>query len=349
MSKTWLGRFASRGDDVCPGFWRARFIAECPHQCRFCYLPGTYRYGFPDPLGADDVKPFLEAMRRWMQSTSCEYCRGTGTVTETGTEQDHRGELVPIPVPARCPVCRGTGGALFTNGELSDSFAPWRCFDISMRLIEVFREQTAPPFQTLLLVTKGTGRPGEVLPEELLEIEPHDNVVLSASLAQYTLLHDPIEWHIAPSWGTPDQFAALRQRGWRIRLRVDPIIQRQWLGEHSDEFVDLVQAARPERMTLGTLRFTESSYRRMAAGEPVMAALAACVEREDPEAGGHPWRVPFAEREAIYRAILAVVKSDRAGRPWDPPMEAGLCKETAAMWGKLLGGVPAVPACNCTL
>jgi len=353
MSKTWLGRFASRGDDICPGFWRARFIAECPHQCRFCYLPGAYRFGFPEPLGADDVEPFLEAVRQWMRSARCEHCQGQGTIlgsTAVASER-HGAEQTIVAVPALepCPVCRGTGGALFTNGELSDSFAPGRCFDISMRLIQLFRDQVGPPFQTLLLVTKGTGRPGEVLPEELLEIEPDDNVILSASLAQYTLFHDPIEWHIAPSWGTPDQFAALGQRGWRIRLRVDPIIQRQWLGEHSDEFVDLVQAARPERMTLGTLRFTESSHRQMAAGEPIMAALAACVEREGAEAGGHPWRLPFAEREAIYGAILAVVKYDRGGRPWDPPIEAGLCKETAAMWGKTLGGVPAVPACNCTL
>lgn len=350
MGKTWLGRFSSRGDDVCPGFWRARFIAECPHQCRFCYLPGTYRHGFPDPLGADDIPRFLAAVRQWMRSTRCEHCQGQGTtLTGTAVASERHGGIAAVPAPEPCLVCKGTGGVLFTNGELSDSFAPWQCFKISMGLIELFREQSGIPRQTLLLVTKGTGRPGEVLPEELLEIEPHPNVILSASLAQYTLQHDPIEWHIAPSWGTLDQFAVLRARGWRIRLRIDPIIQRQWLRDHWDELVGLVHAARPERMTLGSLRFTENSRRRMAAGEPVMAALAACVEREGAEAGGHPWRLPFAEREAIYGAILALSKHDRAGRLWDPPIEAGLCKETAAMWGKLLGGTPAVPACNCTL
>lgn len=57
------------------------------------------------PAIRDQVR---EEERERLGMVECPNC-DEGTITETESERDPNGDLVPIPVPARCPDCDGTG------------------------------------------------------------------------------------------------------------------------------------------------------------------------------------------------------------------------------------------------
>jgi len=40
--KSWIARFKPHEGVVCPGFWRLRHLAQCPHGCAYCYLQTTF-------------------------------------------------------------------------------------------------------------------------------------------------------------------------------------------------------------------------------------------------------------------------------------------------------------------
>jgi spore photoproduct lyase len=210
---------------------------------------------------------------------------------------------------------------VLNTGNLSDSLGFEHARPLVARLVELFRfeaERKGRP-HTLLLVTKG-GR-NEAAP--LAGLEPSANVVVSFSLnaPEAAVVHErgapPVEERLAAA-------AALKSSGWRIRIRIDPMIA----GYSYTGIAARVGGIAPERVTLGCLRADRGLLRK---GDGVFASL------KPLEVPGGLARYPAAERIRLYREAIDALP----GRS-----TVGLCEETADVW-TAVGLDPDAKTCNC--
>ena len=207
-------------------------------------------------------------------------------------------------------------------GNLSDSlvFEPVR--PLIRELVELFRTEAEAHGRphSILLVTKG----GVRTCAPLLASSPCANVIVSFSL------NNPIaaRRHETGAASVSDRLAAarrLRDEGWRVRIRLDPMIK----GFSYDGVARKVRALRPERVTLGSLR-----------AEPNLSRCAPSMlfEHLDPAPDSKSLaRYPFAERLAMYRSVTNVLRNI---------CPIGLCEESAEMWDAL-GLDKDARSCNC--
>ncbi|MBN1420327.1 MAG: hypothetical protein JXP34_16220 [Planctomycetes bacterium] len=211
---------------------------------------------------------------------------------------------------------------ILNAGNLSDSLAFEDVRPLARELVRVFREEAEAKGRphALLLLTKGGRR--ECAP--LLEDEPCRNVIVSFSV-NHTDAAARFERGAAP---VAERLAAareLRHRGWRLRMRIDPMI----LGYAYAEIAREVAALGPERVTLGTLR-AEKSLPRFV-GNGVLAAL------EPPHEEKGLSRYPVERRLDLYRQAIEVLR---------PVCSLGLCEETRDVWDALDLDADA-KSCNC--
>ena len=211
---------------------------------------------------------------------------------------------------------------ILNSGNLSDSLAFEQTRPAMARLVEVFRQkaEAAGRPHSLLLVTKR----GLHECRTLLETAPCRNVIVSFSINndQAAKDHEP---GAPPSAERLDAARRLRERGWRLRLRMDPMIE----GYDYVETARQVKAARPERVTLGTLR-AEAGLLRL--GEDGLFD-----ELEKPTEERAMARYPLGRRLALYRQATGVLL---------PEVPVALCEETLDVW-LALGLNPDARACNC--
>lgn len=202
-------------------------------------------------------------------------------------------------------------GGVFSSGEWADSLATHP--PLLSPAIAYFRRQQD---KFLFLTTKSANL------SPLLDMEPTAQVWVSFSL------------NAVPAWErfehrTPHPYErleaaqTLQEAGWRVRVRLDPIIQEIGL-EHYRDIVERLRRLGPERVTAGTLR--------------KLPGLPHWPKKPSPE--GHytaPNGVnhyPAPLRADIYRRL-----ADWLGfRP-------GLCRETHDLWERLGWEVT---DCNCT-
>ena len=207
-------------------------------------------------------------------------------------------------------------------GNLSDSL----CFEDSRplmpQLVELFRaeaENRGRP-HTLLLVTKGGLRHCQ----HLLDIRPSRNVIISFSMN----CPEAAARHEAGAATPSERFVAARglgDLGWRIRVRIDPLM----LGCDYGETVEQVRLIAPERVTLGCLRADGKLMDYAPAG--VLADLKRSDEREG------CWHYPLADRLSLYRPIVQALRDT---------CSLGLCEEPPQVWDAL--GLPKEHrTCNC--
>jgi len=215
----------------------------------------------------------------------------------------------------------GLESYVLNAGNLSDSLAFERVRPMISRLVDVFREaQAAGRKHTLLLVTKGGVRECR----GLLEAAPCANVMVSFSVNNPAAARQ----YERGAAAVPDRLDAarrLKDAGWRVRIRMDPM----FVGADYGEIVREVRAVRPERVTLGSLRAEPHLLRVIDHG--LFGAL------EKPAAKGGLSRYPLAARLALYRPAARALK-DIA------PM--GLCEEPREVWDALDLDADA-RCCNC--
>lgn len=210
---------------------------------------------------------------------------------------------------------------LVNAGNLSDSLAFEGARPVAGALVEAFREaerRGAP--HTLLFVTKGAAREAAAL----LSMPPCANVVVSFSVNA----GDAARAHERGAPPPSQRLATarrLKDAGWRIRIRMDPMIH----GYDYAEVADAVASLSPERVTLGTLRADPPLVPKLP--EDLRAPLC------PPEVEGTIWRYAPAMREAMYRAAAERLRGVAS---------LGLCEETPAMWDAL-GFDRANATCNC--
>ena len=210
---------------------------------------------------------------------------------------------------------------VLNTGNLSDSLTFEDVRPLMGKLVELFRHAEGRP-HTLLLVTKG----GREHCRFFMKIKPCANVVISFSVNSPAAAHK-LERGAAVVSDRLAAARALKKHGWRVRMRLDPMI----LGYNYAGVIDAVRRLAPERVTLGTLR-AEPGLLKMDAG-----GMFKDLERPD-EPNGLA-RYSMAKRLALYRPA---VKALRHVCP------VALCEEEAPVWDAL-GLDKEARLCNCNV
>ena len=205
-------------------------------------------------------------------------------------------------------------------GNLSDSLAFEKHRPLVATLVELFRKEAKGRPHTLLLVTKGG----------LKEIRALEGVAPCVNVAVSFSVNNPgaarrYEKGAASVESRLKAAAKLKKAGWRLRMRIDPMLA----GYDYRQVARAVRRLRPERVTLGSLRaeynlpkYTEKglfSGLVRPAGSKTMA------------------RYPTNLRLAMYQPCVKMIKGI---------CPIGLCEETPHVWDAL-GLDKAAKTCNC--
>jgi len=214
---------------------------------------------------------------------------------------------------------------ILNMGNLSDSLVFEQKRPVLPQLVQLFREEaeaTGRP-HTLLLVTKG----GTKESHGLSKLEPCKNVIVSFSVnsPQAARRH---ERGVAPVADRMKAAERLKAKGWRVRIRLDPMI----LGYDYTWIIEKIRQLTPERVTLGSLRAEWNLIRHTEKG-----LFADLVEPENYGGALALARYPLDKRLAMYRQATKVLKKVC-------PM--GLCEETPDVWDAL-GLDKEAQSCNC--
>jgi len=213
---------------------------------------------------------------------------------------------------------------VLNSGNLSDSLVFEKDRPMIAELVALFREEAEAKGRkhSLLLVTKGGVRDCK----PLLETEACRNVIVSFSVnsPEAARIH---EKGAAPVADRLRAAARLKSRGWRIRIRIDPMI----LGFDYRRIAEQVRRLAPERVTLGTLRAEHNLPRYVGNG-----LLKEMEKPGDPKALA---RYPMDVRLALYRQAADVLSK---------AVPLSLCEETLETW-TALGLDAQSKKCNCAL
>lgn len=271
---------------VCPNF----FVLQHADGCAFS-PPCSYCYlksslwHLDRPQAFTNVREMLADVRRWIR-------------------QDH------------------LESHILNMGNLSDSLVFENIRPILPRLVRLFAAEAEARGRphSLLLVTKGGPRECRTL----LDLPPCRNIIVSFSVnnARAARRH---EAGAAPVAERLRAARRLKAAGWRVRIRIDPIIA----GFDYGQIAGQVRRLGPERVTLGTLRAEDNLYR--FAGKNLFAELI------KPDSKRELARYPVRRRLALYRGVL---------RKLGKVCPVGLCEETPAVW-KALGLDTQAKSCNC--
>lgn len=205
---------------------------------------------------------------------------------------------------------RRKGVELLNAGELADS-AAIRCYSTSL-LGQAL--QALSGSEGIYFLTKGDFRVIKEWMGGLLAVDPSyfQNMVIAFSINA-----DPAAagWEIGAP--TPDARLTaakiLREKGWRVRIRIDPMIPfRGWQKEY-ENVAEIVNFIQPERVTLGSLRANAGLRKRLPPD------LRVYLLHDDYVGGKYCIRPDL--RLTMYRFIGGRLE-----------MPFSLCKETREMW-----------------
>lgn len=201
---------------------------------------------------------------------------------------------------------------VFSTGELSDSLAviPPLLIDA----INYFKKQSN---KYLLLVTKSTNI------DLLLKIKPSPQILVSFSVNSVKAWKN-YELQTPNPFYRIEAAQKLKDAGWRVRIRIDPIIEDVGILSYK-EIVKGIRDLDPDIITIGSLRQYPGLYR---------------FEKQAPRQGlkrssDGRMRYPLDVRIKIYTTIANWLGKKPA-----------LCKETRELW-KLIGWK--FKGCNCTV
>lgn len=203
------------------------------------------------------------------------------------------------------------GSGIFSTGELADSLAIIP--PLLEPALEYFPKQSK---KYLLLLTKSTNI------EFLLNREPDPHIIVSFSV-NASRISKKFENGAPNSDRRLEAAHELKKIGWRVRIRLDPIILEEGIEVYED-ICRKIAALQPELVTIGTLRQYPGLY-RFARFAPRQGLCRADDGR---------MRYPYTARLKTYKQI----------QQW-LGFQPALCKETKAMW-KTLGW--RFQGCNCS-
>ncbi len=210
-------------------------------------------------------------------------------------------------------------------GELSDALATDDRTGLTKDLVPLFAAQER---HALILLTKSANV------ENLLELEHNGRTIVSFSVNA-----EEVAARYEPGAPSPAARVAAARRvadaGYPVRFRIDPIIPVPgWEDSYRKLIEHILAVARPQRITLGSLRFfpnVKTFAHKLGRDTSVFD-----YGTERTAADGRR-RIPLSRRVRIYRYLMDLIPND---------VEVGLCKESEGCHQALdIGEV----VCNCTL
>jgi spore photoproduct lyase len=200
---------------------------------------------------------------------------------------------------------------ILNTGEIADSL-------MYENVERPFSKLILPIFETqelhkVLFLTKSSNV------TNLLEIEPHNQAIISFSLNAMPVAK---RWEKAPS--VLKRIEAARKvidAGYEVRIRIDPLIPIENWQDHYSQLLDIIfENFTPERITLGSLRGLQST-------------INGCTDKSWveylKESSNWGKKIDFETRYAMYSIIVQQLKTDYG---FD---NIALCKETPQMWNAL--------------
>lgn len=225
---------------------------------------------------------------------------------------------------------RKNGRALYNVGENQDSLAFDSLYPISQILVPFFAGKDA----YLLMLTKSNCVDG------LLDLDHQGHTIVSWSInsEQVTSGYE----HGAATLDERIEAAiAVQQAGYRLRYRFDPLLPLDgWQDHYSDMVKKVLSRTKPERITLGSLRFAPV-VRSISQKRFPGSTLFSNEGIEESRGEDHKYRLDNGVRRKLYefviREIRAVMGAD---------IEIALCKETNPM-RESVGLTPNTNGCKC--
>ena len=204
-------------------------------------------------------------------------------------------------------------------GALSDGLAWDDLTRFSRTVVPIYARQST---HTLVFVTKSTNI------GNLLEMEPTSQAVVSFSVNAEEVAQRYESK--APTPGERLEAATqLKRAGWRVRLRLDPLIPVKGWRDAYGRLAERINALGPEMVTLLGLFYFPAAVNFTPKGSDVFSfATEQTVDRR--------MRIPHGQRQEMFRFLL-----ERLNAP-----KVGLCKETVEMYRELGWDTENV-TCNC--
>ena len=212
---------------------------------------------------------------------------------------------------------------LLNTGELADSLmTEGGTHPFSKFAIPLFESQDR---HKVLFVTKSSRI------EHLLEMEAQDRVIVSFSLNPSSIA-ERWEKRAPAAEGRIEAGRKLYDRGYKVRIRIDPMVPVDGWEEKYLELLDQIfNAFVPERLTIGSLRGLQSTINGSSDKSWV---------RYLSEASNWGRKIEFAIRSEMYRLVLVYIREKHEYQ------RLALCKETKAMWQSLNMDYRKI-RCNC--
>ena len=212
--------------------------------------------------------------------------------------------------------------SVLNAGELSDALAWDPETNLSNNLVPLFAAQNR---HKLLLLTKSTAI------DNLLRLEPTPQAIVSFSVnaAEVSRCY---EKKSPPPAERLQAAKKLKERGWEVRVRLDPMLPVPNWQDHYAEIIDRINELSPTVVTLGSLRFFKNLLNHAPPGTDVFA-----FGRDQGDPDGR-LRVEKDLRLNMYRFARERLQV----------LRLGLCKETDAVHQAL--GLPGLrQSCNCSM
>jgi spore photoproduct lyase len=272
---------------VCFKFWQLVHASGCPFRCAYCFLQTTTFFR----VNKEALMGLVYA--NWQQLI------------------DEVRSWLACPIPRMLIVGELQDGLAFDSAYAAVTGKP-----LTHHLIPLFAAQDR---HRLIFLTKST------LIKHALELEPTAQAVFSWSMnAEYV----GKRWEL----GTPlpsRRFAAaakMREGGWPIRFRLDPMIpyseaEENWRDGYADA-LDRINGLSPEMVTIGSLRASTRGLATAAGKNGRPTDLFDYLSEKDPS--GFKYRLPFRQQVEMFRFAL-----DRLDRAKITP---ALCKEDVSVW-----------------
>ena len=272
---------------VCFKFWQLVAASGCPFKCAYCFLQTTAYFRF-------NKKALLgQVYQNWRQMI------------------EEVEEWLESPIPRMLIVGELQDGLAFDSAYAAITGRP-----LTHHLVDLFAAQKR---HRLIFLTKST------LVQHALRLKPTPQVIFSWSInSEYAAQR----WEIGAPPPRRRLAAATRMKeaGWPIRIRLDPLIPYQdrtegWRDGYSS-VIDGINELSPEMVTIGALRASSMGLATAAKKNGRPADLFEYLSEKDPS--GFKYRLPFVTQVEMYRFALSLLDQTR--------ITPALCKEDVSVW-----------------
>jgi spore photoproduct lyase len=279
----------------------------------------------PKPKNLYDVvcPHFLELKWAYGCPFDCSWCylKGTFRFKPNGKEPVIK-DYGKIELHTRAFLGEVKTPEILNTGEIADSL-------MHETSAEPFSKFIIPLFETqklhkVLFLTKSSNI------RNLLEIEPHNQAIISFSLNAIPVAK---RWEKAPPILRRIEAAKkVYQAGYEVRVRIDPMVPIDDWKESYLQLVDLIfENLGPERITLGSLRGLQSTINGCSDKSWVKYLT---------ESSNWGKKIDFQTRFTMYSEVIEYLRSKYNYE------KVALCKETIKMWDSLKMNYRQI-RCNC--